>query len=179
VEHRCITPNDAIVRRGLVPKTHRKGSSGCTRVGMATCLVRLNNECTPTWGSRRVRANHTRHDPGRSVSHARATLSAPRSRLRWLQSPRDSAYPEKTRANNNSHQQMACRNRAAPEFVALGRSVSTRTCHASLLRTRGSDGCNRLAIQRTPKRHAQTTTHTNRWFAAIARHPSSLHWDEV
>jgi hypothetical protein len=77
------------------PKTHRKGSSGCTRVGMETCLVRLSHDYTPTWGSRRVRANHMRHDPGRSVPHARATLVCSARRPRWLQSLSRFSVPRK------------------------------------------------------------------------------------
>jgi hypothetical protein len=114
------------------PQNSSEGSSGCTRVGMETCLVRLNNECTPTWGSRRVRANHTRHDPGRSVSHARDMLVCPATRgSDGCNRYRVSAFPEKTRANNNSRQQII-------DFSRLHRPLRIEDTNDGLPQMRGT-----------------------------------------
>jgi hypothetical protein len=108
---------------------------------METCLVRLINDCTPTWRSRRVRANHTRHDPGRSVSHARATLVCPAIAAQMVaiaiafqRSPKRHAHTTHTNRSLLSQgcivlfeskiHTMVCRNCAAPELLCTRRCCS-------------------------------------------------------
>jgi hypothetical protein len=116
------------------PQNILKGSSGCTRVGMETCLVRLINDYTPTWGSRRVPANHTRHDPGRSVRTRTCHASLLRSAAQMVAIVVRFNVPRKDTRAHNSHQQIidfsrsrrrlrvedtydGCCNFAAPELL--------------------------------------------------------------